>query len=514
MANKETTVKDTCEYRLGQKIGEGGYGKVYVMNKVDDPTPYALKSVSRMRVQEMREIFCMSYLNHPNVVKFVDILNGDNCLYEDEFGIIMPLAKGSIESGKYQVNTSDTIRKLVYDLVGGLHAIHTAGILHLDIKPHNVLRYEDDVTGESTFVHADFGLCMFNHDMYRTTVAEVNLKVTAPYRAPEILPDKYENFHYDGKTDVFALGMTLIDVILGGVVPRMVKLRPTKLTTFYEEEYVPDFTNFNKSPWRHLVHQFNNDFDLGNDELIKVLEAMIADHDKRKTIFEIVKMPYFSGFTPVQSIMSPLNLGIHTDFWELFMIIPTISVRSYLRSVLLYEMVGPYIIDIDGKEMITMQSNTYEYSYTIHASYFTKVLLNIAKCIENDVEYESKECTTFHYFLMKILGGNLYYPLAFTNPTKIVNDVITSVSNRIVITQVPAQITQFTQLDEICNPVTLPNRRPFRNRNIPLTDYIIRGENKVESLGNKTYVGETYITPMEFVEASAPPYEDLMDIEK
>jgi serine/threonine protein kinase len=140
---------------------------------------------------------------HDNVVRVFDA--GD---WDDDFIYIasQPCLEGSLESlcdGGYCLDPATACR-LISDACRGLEYMHQQGLLHLDIRPANIL-----LSGSTPKI-ADFGLARW------TGNADVP-EVYAPHAAPEMLAS------YDGTkaSDQYAMAMTLAHLLSAGAACNM-----------------------------------------------------------------------------------------------------------------------------------------------------------------------------------------------------------------------------------------------------------------------------------------------------
>ncbi len=133
------------KYRLDRVIGSGGMGIVWAAFDPDLERSVALKllhaesSEPTLRSRLLREARAMARLRHPNVVTVYEVGTDQNRDY-----IAMELVDGSTLETWF--DTKPTRAQLLEALVAagkGLAAAHTAGLVHRDFKPHNVLRATD-----------------------------------------------------------------------------------------------------------------------------------------------------------------------------------------------------------------------------------------------------------------------------------------------------------------------------------------------------------------------------------
>merc|ERR1711998_683655 len=102
----------------------------------------------------------------------------------------------------------DTLRwKLYLQVLMGIVAIHSAGLIHLDIKPENVL-----LTDRNDARVADLGLATFAKDGDRTAI-QTHAGGTKGYEAPEIASGK----GFSVKADIYSLAVTFFEMRVGSV---------------------------------------------------------------------------------------------------------------------------------------------------------------------------------------------------------------------------------------------------------------------------------------------------------
>lgn len=187
------------KYRVTKKLGEGTYGVVRkAINKETDEA-VALKNIRLESEDEgipctaIREIALLKELEHPNIVKLLEIVhdidkltlvfefcNQDLKKYiDDHFGII-PTAK---------------MKSFLYQLLKGMTYCHSKRVLHRDLKPQNLL-----ISADGSLKIADFGLARAFSVPVRNYSHEV---VTLWYRAPEVLMG-YQ--HYSTPIDMWSVG--------------------------------------------------------------------------------------------------------------------------------------------------------------------------------------------------------------------------------------------------------------------------------------------------------------------
>ncbi|XP_064899631.1 cyclin-dependent kinase 2 isoform X1 [Columba livia] len=190
-----------------EKIGEGTYGVVYkARNKVTGEV-VALKKIRLDTETEgvpstaIREISLLKELNHPNIVKLLDVIHTENKLYL-VFEFLHQDLKKFMDSASISGIALPLIKSYLFQLLQGLAFCHAHRVLHRDLKPQNLL-----INADGAIKLADFGLARAFGVPVRTYTHEV---VTLWYRAPEILLGcKY----YSTAVDIWSLGCIFAEMI-------------------------------------------------------------------------------------------------------------------------------------------------------------------------------------------------------------------------------------------------------------------------------------------------------------
>src|SRR5207244_9783914 len=97
----------------------------------------------------------------------------------------------------------DALYDVILQIVSALHYIHRNGIIHLDLKPTNILVSD---SGQAKLM--DFGLAIESRQ-----VLDRRIRGTLQYMAPEVLRQD----RVDSRADLYALGMTLYETVTGAL---------------------------------------------------------------------------------------------------------------------------------------------------------------------------------------------------------------------------------------------------------------------------------------------------------
>jgi ketosteroid isomerase-like protein len=196
--------------RIESVAGRGGMGIVYRATQLSLARPVALKLIAPehaadagFRERFERESRMAAAIDHPNIIPVYAAGEEDGRLY-----LAMRWVEGTdLHRLLREHGRLEPVRAArIIDQVGGaLDAAHTAGLVHRDVKPANVL-----LSGEHAYL-ADFGLTRLAGSNDTMTTAGHFLG-TVDYMAPE----QFRNGEVDARTDVYALGCVLFAALTGG----------------------------------------------------------------------------------------------------------------------------------------------------------------------------------------------------------------------------------------------------------------------------------------------------------
>ncbi|KAK5618792.1 hypothetical protein CRENBAI_011685 [Crenichthys baileyi] len=152
-----------------------------------------------------RELRMLCFFKHDNVLSALDILQPPQIDCFEEIYVITELMQSDLHKVivSPQPLTTDHIKVFLYQILRGLKYLHSAGILHRDIKPGNLL-----VNSNCLLKICDFGLARVEEpDPSRHMTQEV---VTQYYRAPEVLMGCR---HYGSAIDVWSVGCIFAELL-------------------------------------------------------------------------------------------------------------------------------------------------------------------------------------------------------------------------------------------------------------------------------------------------------------
>lgn len=193
----------------GNKLGSGRFGTVF--SGLLNGLPVAVKKIDLRRNSSKSiytEIKIQEKLKHANIVTLFTAVEQNNFVYL----VLELMGSGDLYDLVYTKDIpldSSACVTIAQDIVAGLDYIHDQGFLHRDIKPENIL-FNDRMQAKI----ADFGLATKKNDAKTSGIVG-----TKDYIAPELallVMHSANEYEYNILTDIYALGITLLEMILGG----------------------------------------------------------------------------------------------------------------------------------------------------------------------------------------------------------------------------------------------------------------------------------------------------------
>lgn len=214
------------KYVLKKGIGQGSFGKVFLVED-EKGKPYAFKLVenSSYGLESLNELNILIGLEHPNLLSGKDVYNQKNCDIGDRLGIVVELATMSLETYidkdkqpyRHKPNYKDNILKAINYIMLGVVALHDFNIIHLDIKPDNVLVFLDQDGNIINACISDMGSCVYVDNMNEQ--ASLDYTVGTPIFKPyERIVDNI----CSSLTDVYSLGLSILSCFDGQILENMI----------------------------------------------------------------------------------------------------------------------------------------------------------------------------------------------------------------------------------------------------------------------------------------------------
>jgi serine/threonine protein kinase len=210
VARSEPGVGDTVgHYRLDARLGEGAVGVVYRARRESDGAVVALKLLKQrlgedetFRARFVHEARAAREVEHDHVVPVLDAGEAGGTSYL----VAEYVAGGSLEDRLREEGALPIAEALRIgaEVATGLDALHRGGLVHRDVKPPNLMLYED---GRAAIT--DFGLA--KGPAYTVLTKPGQVMGTLDYLAPELIRGEAAT----PSTDIYAFGCVVYECITG-----------------------------------------------------------------------------------------------------------------------------------------------------------------------------------------------------------------------------------------------------------------------------------------------------------
>ncbi|MBW0468619.1 hypothetical protein O181_008334 [Austropuccinia psidii MF-1] len=303
-------------YEIVKKVGRGKYSEVFEgVNIANDDKCIikVLKPVKKKKIK--REIKILQNLaGGPNVITLLDVVRDPQSKTPS---IITEYINNTDFKVLYPKFSDYDVRFYISELLKALDFAHSRGIMHRDVKPHNVMI--DHERRQLRLI--DWGLAEFYHPN-----TEYNVRVASRYfKGPELLVDFQE---YDYSLDMWSLGCMFASMIFRkepffhghdnyDQLVKITKVLGTDELYAYLEKYDIELDaqyddilgRYQRKPWSRFLTTDNQRFI--SNEAIDFLDKLLQyDHQDRLTAQEAMMHPYFE---PVRQREGPALHAEGTD---------------------------------------------------------------------------------------------------------------------------------------------------------------------------------------------------------
>ena len=209
-------------YRILEKLGAGGMGVVYLAEDMKLGRKVAIKVLSheyttnKDRLHRFeQEASAASNLNHPNILTIHEVGNDDGRHYiATEYIDGLTLRR---KLAAYELQITEVL-DIALQIASALEEAHTAGIVHRDIKPDNIM-----IRRNGYVKVLDFGLAKLTETIDRTpSDAEASTRVLVQTDAGVVMgtshymsPEQARGKPVDARSDIWSLGVVIYEMVAG-----------------------------------------------------------------------------------------------------------------------------------------------------------------------------------------------------------------------------------------------------------------------------------------------------------
>ena len=294
-------------YEPGEIIGVGAYG--IILSAKDTQNNNQLVAIKKVKSisdnidlkRITREILIMKYCQHENIIPLLDViihLNKNPSLNKvADVYLVMEKMDSDLQKiiASKQELSDEHYQFILYQILRALYFLHSAGIIHRDFKPSNVLINED-----CTVKLCDFGM---SRALQEEDVSLTEYVVTRYYRAPEVM---LTSRHYSKKIDVWSVGCSFAELLSkkfmfpGENYISQIKLIINVLGTQDPKdlEFIsnPSAKNFVMQHQNIKRKDFNKILNCENPLAVDLVEKMLVfNPEKRYSIEECLNHPYLKN---------------------------------------------------------------------------------------------------------------------------------------------------------------------------------------------------------------------------
>ena len=275
------------KYELMKFLGKGGFGITYLgrhilLNKyvaIKEYFPkdnfrresngiqvsYSDKSVARRNIEKfLKEAKTMAELNHEGVVKVNDVFEENNTAY-----YVMDYIEGKSLAEQLPIAQEQALA-YIKQAAEALQYVHTKGILHLDIKPANIMINQ---SGKAVLI--DFGISKHYDSEGKGTSLSTQGYSSGYSPIEQMTPGGLKQF--TPPTDIYALGATLYEIVSGTTPPASTDLADEETLSRPENMSREVFGFINK-----CMQQKRKDRPQTMSEVLGLIEALSGEKPKPK----------------------------------------------------------------------------------------------------------------------------------------------------------------------------------------------------------------------------------------
>ncbi|XDG03829.1 hypothetical protein ABKA04_003444 [Annulohypoxylon sp. FPYF3050] len=248
----------------------GTYGRVYkALGRHGQPGEFAIKKFkpdkegeqiqySGISQSAVREMALCSELKHDNVIRLIEIILEDKCIFmvfEYAEHDLLQIIHHHTQQPRHTIPPS-TVKSIMFQLLNGCQYLHSNWVLHRDLKPANIM-----VTSSGQVKIGDLGLARLFYKPLHSLWSGDKVVVTIWYRAPELL---LGSRHYTPAIDMWAVGCIFAELLSLRPIFKGEEAKMDKKTVPFQRNQMQKIVDImglpTKERWPHLpsMPEYNN----------------------------------------------------------------------------------------------------------------------------------------------------------------------------------------------------------------------------------------------------------------
>jgi len=288
-----------------EQVGQGAYGIVCAAQDQETQDSVAVKKIENafehitFTKRTLRELRILRHLQHENLIDVRNIfLAGSKDDFEDIY-VISELMETDLASilKSTQPLTDDHCQFFLYQILRGMKYVHSAQVIHRDLKPRNLL-----VNGNCDLKICDFGLARVSFSKEFQTCPMTEYVCTRWYRAPEVLCSWMD---YTTAIDIWSIGCIFAEMMerkplfpghntqhqLQSIISFLGKPSSEELNKIKNEKCRRFIESLPATPAQSLQEVFPN----ANPSAMEFLSATLRfDPEQRVAVTEALTLSYVS----------------------------------------------------------------------------------------------------------------------------------------------------------------------------------------------------------------------------